>query len=95
MVWCRADPGPRAGAGACIVNAGNANVFTGAAGDEAVRAEARRWRAALGCAPEEVFMASTGVIGEPLDRREDRRGVPALIAGLRARTAGEPRRARS
>ena len=49
-----------------IVNAGNANVFRGAEGDAAVRAEAEAVAAALGCEPREVFVASTGVIGERL-----------------------------
>lgn len=51
---------------AILVNAGNANAFTGRAGEAAVdrclAATAKR----IGCRPREVFVASTGVIGEPL-----------------------------
>jgi len=63
--WCRAIlPGavPRA----IMVNSGNANAFTGIAGREAVEASARAVAERLGCEPDDVFLASTGVIGEPL-----------------------------
>jgi glutamate N-acetyltransferase/amino-acid N-acetyltransferase len=63
--WCRALL-PRAGARALVVNSGNANAFTGAAGRDAVRAIAGSAAAALDCQAHEVFVASTGVIGEPL-----------------------------
>jgi glutamate N-acetyltransferase/amino-acid N-acetyltransferase len=52
---------------ALVVNSGNANAFTGVRGRDAVQASAEAAAAALGCEPEEVFLASTGVIGEPLD----------------------------
>ena len=68
--WCRANlarPGERRGeARLLIVNSGNANAFTGAGGIEAVRRTAEAGAAAIGCDPEDVFVASTGVIGEPL-----------------------------
>ena len=67
-----------------IVNAGNANVFRGAEGDAAVRAEAEAVAAALGCPPEEVFVASTGVIGERLPVEKITGRVADLAAGLRA-----------
>jgi glutamate N-acetyltransferase/amino-acid N-acetyltransferase len=64
--WCRAAlPGGKARA--LVVNSGNANAFTGARGAEAVRRTAEIAARAAGCAPEEVLIASTGVIGEPLD----------------------------
>lgn len=50
-----------------IVNSGNANAFTGKKGHEAVQITVDQGAAAAGCAPQEVFVASTGVIGEPLD----------------------------
>jgi glutamate N-acetyltransferase/amino-acid N-acetyltransferase len=65
VVWDRAILA-NGRARAVIVNAGNANVFRGAEGDAAVRAEVLAVALALGCAPEEVFVASTGVIGERL-----------------------------
>jgi len=64
--WCR----ERLNAGtarALVVNAGNANAFTGMAGVEAVDETARAAAQAAGCAPDEVMIASTGVIGEPLE----------------------------
>jgi glutamate N-acetyltransferase / amino-acid N-acetyltransferase len=64
--WCRQIlPG---GVARClVVNSGNANAFTGMRGAEAVRQTAEAAAAAFGCAPEQAFIASTGVIGEPLD----------------------------
>ena len=82
VLWCR--EAVRAGrARAVIVNAGNANVFRGAEGDDAVRAEAEAVATALGCPPGEVFVASTGVIGQrlPVEQIVDR--VPELAAALR------------
>lgn len=68
--WCRANlarSGESQGsARLLIVNSGNANAFTGAEGLEAVRRTAEAGAAALGCDPAEVFISSTGVIGEPL-----------------------------
>lgn len=64
--WCRANlPGGKARA--LVVNSGNANAFTGRKGREAVTLTARIAAKAAGCKPSEVFLASTGVIGEPLD----------------------------
>jgi glutamate N-acetyltransferase/amino-acid N-acetyltransferase len=64
VTWCR-EILPRGRARALVVNAGNANVLGGAAGDAAVAAEAETVAALIGAAPPEVFVASTGVIGEP------------------------------
>jgi glutamate N-acetyltransferase/amino-acid N-acetyltransferase len=50
-----------------VVNSGNANAFTGSRGSDAVEAAAKFAADAAGCVPEQVFIASTGVIGEPLD----------------------------
>ncbi|MGQ0455778.1 MAG: bifunctional glutamate N-acetyltransferase/amino-acid acetyltransferase ArgJ [Hyphomicrobium sp.] len=50
-----------------VVNSGNANAFTGKKGREAVGMTVAHAAAAAECAPNEVFVASTGVIGEPLD----------------------------
>jgi len=65
--WCRARLSGAGGARALVVNSGNANAFTGHRGEEAVRKTADIAAEAAGCAPDEVFLASTGVIGEPLD----------------------------
>ena len=52
---------------AVVVNSGNANAFTGRKGREATELTARSAAAAVGCGENEVYLASTGVIGEPLD----------------------------
>jgi glutamate N-acetyltransferase/amino-acid N-acetyltransferase len=64
--WCRQNLA-QGRARALVVNSGNANAFTGHAGASAVAAVARAVSKATGAAPAEIFMASTGVIGEPLD----------------------------
>ncbi len=64
--WCRAHLGGGS-ARALVVNSGNANAFTGIKGSAAVARTADIAARAAGCAPQEVFIASTGVIGEPLD----------------------------
>ncbi len=51
---------------ALVVNAGNSNAFTGNRGRAAVDAIVARVAAETGCANEEVFVSSTGVIGVPL-----------------------------
>ncbi len=68
---------------AVVVNAGNANVFTGRAGAEACRVTAEAAAGLAGCAAAEVFVASTGVIGEPLPHARITAALPALHAALR------------
>ena len=66
--WCRAKL--KGGeARALVVNSGNANAFTGKTGREAVAFTAQLASQAAGCRPGQVFLASTGVIGEPLKAR--------------------------
>jgi glutamate N-acetyltransferase/amino-acid N-acetyltransferase len=63
--WCRArlkTARPRA----LVVNSGNANAFTGRSGRDACKFTAQITARAAGCKPDDVFLASTGVIGEPL-----------------------------
>src|SRR5436305_2147650 len=64
--WCRAKL-KRGQARALVVNSGNANAFTGKTGRQATTLTASIAAKAVGCKPDEVFLASTGVIGEPLD----------------------------
>lgn len=68
--WCREALTSGRGARALVVNSGNANAFTGLRGREAVALTAEIAGRAAGCAPEAVMIASTGVIGEPLDARK-------------------------
>lgn len=64
--FCRQNL-PHGTARAVVVNSGNANAFTGAKGRAATELTARSAAEATGCAENEVYLASTGVIGEPLD----------------------------
>jgi glutamate N-acetyltransferase/amino-acid N-acetyltransferase len=64
--WCRANL--KSGkARALVVNSGNANAFTGKTGRAATKLTADIASKAIGCKTSEIFLASTGVIGEPLD----------------------------
>ena len=65
VIWCR-ERLKSGCARAVLVNAGNANAFTGIAGVSAVEAVAKAVAAEVGCRSADVFLASTGVIGEPL-----------------------------
>jgi glutamate N-acetyltransferase/amino-acid N-acetyltransferase len=64
--WCRAKL-KRGQAQALVVNSGNANAFTGKTGKQATTLTASIAAKAVGCRADDVFLASTGVIGEPLD----------------------------
>ena len=57
---------PGATARALVVNSGNANAFTGRAGVDSVREVAESAAGVVGCRAQEVFLASTGVIGRQL-----------------------------
>src|SRR5476651_2613696 len=70
--WCRAKlaRGKSAKgslARALVVNSGNANAFTGKTGRQSTALTAAIAAKAVGCNPNEIYLASTGVIGEPLD----------------------------
>jgi glutamate N-acetyltransferase/amino-acid N-acetyltransferase len=64
---------------ALVVNAGNANAFTGYRGREAVEQIMDQVAATLACPREEVFVSSTGVIGVPLPKDKARAGVSAAL----------------
>ena len=66
VIWCR-DKLQKGKARGLVVNAGNANVFNGKSGMQAVEAIAKSVGTLLHCAKNEVYVASTGVIGERLD----------------------------
>ncbi|MCJ2143376.1 bifunctional glutamate N-acetyltransferase/amino-acid acetyltransferase ArgJ [Methylobacterium sp. E-066] len=63
--WCR-EALAHGTARAVVVNSGNANAFTGRLGREAVAKTVQIAAQAAGCDDREVYVASTGVIGEPL-----------------------------
>ncbi len=64
---------------ALIVNAGNSNAFTGYRGREAVEAIMAQVAERIGCAREQVFVSSTGVIGVPLPKDKARAGIEAAL----------------
>ena len=64
---------------ALVVNAGNSNAFTGHRGREAVDAITAQVAAHLGCAPTQVFVSSTGVIGVPLPKDKAEAGLNAAF----------------
>ncbi len=74
----------RGEARAIVANSGCANVALGARGDRAAAAMAAATARALGCQPNEVLLASTGVIGEPLPIAKLRAGLPLAARELRS-----------
>ena len=80
--WCRARLS-RGAARALVVNSGNANAFTGKTGKQSTALTATIAAKAVGCSANEIFLASTGVIGEPLDATKFD-GVLATLAASRA-----------
>ncbi|MBV9558777.1 MAG: bifunctional glutamate N-acetyltransferase/amino-acid acetyltransferase ArgJ [Pseudolabrys sp.] len=81
--WCRAKV--KAGkARALVVNSGNANAFTGKKGRDAVIFTARIASKAAGCKADEVFLASTGVIGEPLKASAFEGVMEGMVANAKA-----------
>ncbi|MGC6475825.1 MAG: bifunctional glutamate N-acetyltransferase/amino-acid acetyltransferase ArgJ [Parvibaculales bacterium] len=82
--WCRACL-KKGQARGLLVNAGNANAFTGKKGARAVRLLARHTGAALSAPPEQIFMASTGVIGEDLNIEPIQKVVTEMVSGDDAR----------
>ena len=82
--WCRAKlKGGKARA--LLVNSGNANAFTGKVGADAVKLAGKIAAAATGAKEGEIFMASTGVIGEPLDATK----FEGVVGRLAAEARGE------
>lgn len=79
--WCRQNLSDGTAARAILVNAGNANAFTGTGGMAAVSTCCSGVAEVLGCDARAVMMASTGVIGEPLDSGMLVANIPALAGG--------------
>ena len=91
VAWSRAVVRARRPVRAVLVNSGNANACTGAKGAAAVERSTASLGAALGCAPRQVLVASTGVIGVtlPIERLVGALGrlVPRLATGPRTAAA--------
>jgi glutamate N-acetyltransferase/amino-acid N-acetyltransferase len=75
--WCRARQGQPARA--IVVNSGNANACTGPQGERAVARTTQAAAAELGCTPDEVLVASTGVIGVRLPVELIETSLPSLL----------------
>lgn len=88
VLWCQ-DKLKTGKARALVVNSGNANAFTGKAGQAGVKAIAKAAAAVIGCQPREIFMASTGVIGEPLPAQK----ITDVLASLVQQSAPDQWRA--
>lgn len=82
--WCRANVG-NGTARALLVNSGNANAFTGKKGLQAVTISGDLVGEALSVPASDVFLASTGVIGEPLDPSK----FEAVLGGCVEQLAGD------
>ena len=81
--WCQeALKGGKARA--IVVNSGNSNAFTGQAGRDTVKATGEAAAKLAGCKPSEVFIASTGVIGEPIPADHIPSKLPTLFGMVSA-----------
>jgi glutamate N-acetyltransferase/amino-acid N-acetyltransferase len=81
VLWCRKNLSGGA-ARAIVANSGNSNTFTGSAGQVVVEATAAATAKLLGCSPSEVFISSTGVIGEPPQAEKITSGLPRAVEAL-------------
>ncbi len=77
--WCKACLDMSSTARALVVNSGNANAFTGKNGWEGVSEVAAAAADIAGCSLEEVYLGSTGVIGEPLPFEKITRVLDKLV----------------
>ena len=78
VIWCR-ECLPRGKVRAIVVNSGNANVFTGRAGRQVVESTAAAAAQAVRLRRSEVFISSTGVIGEPPPADQISRALPEIV----------------
>jgi glutamate N-acetyltransferase / amino-acid N-acetyltransferase len=82
--YCRECLTPKSTAQAILCNAGQANAGTGEQGWAAVREKAMLIGHGLGIPPEQVLIASTGVIGQQIPMEKVRAAIPGLIEDLSA-----------
>ena len=88
VLWCR-DCVPGGKVRGIVVNSGNSNVFTGRAGKDVVVNTAATAARLLACDPKEIFISSTGVIGEPPPGEKIIDALPKVVQLLSA-DAWEP-----
>jgi len=81
VTWCR-EILAHGKARVLVVNSGNSNVFTGKAGRKIVEDTAKAAAAVAGCKPNEVYISSTGVIGEVPPAEKILAAIPGAIAGV-------------
>ena len=74
------------------INSGNANAATGEEGLECAETTCRIVAETLGCAPEQVLVASTGVIGQLLEVTPFKTGIPAIHEALASAATDEAAR---
>ena len=83
--WCRKILS-RGQARAIVVNSGNANAFTGLAGDTVVAETVKATAKLVGCPKDQIYVASTGVIGEPVPPDYIAGKLPGMVRGLKLRS---------
>src|SRR5215469_12363654 len=83
VLWCR-ECLPGGKVRGIVVNSGNSNVFTGRAGKELVEQTAATAAGLLGCDPRQIFISSTGVIGEPPPAGKIIGALPQIVPLLSA-----------
>ena len=81
--WCR-NILSYGKAQAVVVNSGNANAFTGLAGDRVVAETVKAAAKLVGCPKDQIYVASTGVIGEPVPPNYIASKLPGIVPGLKA-----------
>ncbi|MEW5727298.1 MAG: bifunctional glutamate N-acetyltransferase/amino-acid acetyltransferase ArgJ [Pseudomonadota bacterium] len=83
VVWCR-EAAAKGKARLLVVNSGNANAFTGAAGMASVSRTVAKAAELAGCKKTEVYVSSTGTIGVPLPDEKITANLAAALAKLEA-----------
>src|SRR5215468_12230226 len=83
VLWCR-DCLSGGRVRGIVVNSGNSNVFTGHAGSVVVEKTAATAAQLLGCDPQQIFISSTGVIGEPPPADKIIGALPQIVPRLSA-----------
>ena len=79
VIWSR-DVVASGRAGAILINAGNANAFTGECGQDAVHQISKALARTLDISADQILLASTGIIGEPLEPTKLSTHFPKLVA---------------
>jgi glutamate N-acetyltransferase / amino-acid N-acetyltransferase len=90
--WCR-EAVAKGKARALVVNAGNANAFTGAAGIASVERTVARAAEVFGCKKHEVYISSTGTIGVALPDEKITGNLPVIATSLKTDAWAEAARA--